>query len=102
MAVSASEVVEAPGASAPFYLKPILVEMEGGCYMGPILPGTLEDLFAWRRETDGNGSGGGNGDGGDPKSPRRETLGGPRGYRRSEMRTDLPCPFGTGRTCGPS
>ena len=33
VAASASEVEEAPGASDPFSLKPILVELEGGSYI---------------------------------------------------------------------
>ena len=41
VAVSASEVEEAPGASVPFSLEPILVELEGGRYIGPILPASL-------------------------------------------------------------
>ena len=46
VAASASEVEEAPGASAPFSLEPILVELEGGRYNGPILPASLADLVA--------------------------------------------------------
>ena len=38
VAALSSEVKEAPGASVPFYLKPILVNLEGGRIMGPILP----------------------------------------------------------------
>ena len=38
VAVFSSEVVEAPRARVPFFLKPITVDMEGGCYVGPILP----------------------------------------------------------------
>ena len=34
---SALEVVEAPGGSVSFSLKPILIDLEGGRYVGPIL-----------------------------------------------------------------
>ena len=39
---------DAPGASVPFSLKPILVELERGSYIGPILPAALADLDAGR------------------------------------------------------
>ena len=61
----ASEVEEAPGASVPFSLKPILVELEGGRYTVPILPAPLADLVAGRRPAGGSApKGGGGGDGG--------------------------------------
>ena len=43
-----SEVVEAPGGRVPFFLEPILVELEGGRYIEPILPTSLADLVAGR------------------------------------------------------
>ena len=46
VAALASEVVKEPGASVPFYLEPILVELEGGRYIGPTLPASLADLVA--------------------------------------------------------
>ena len=46
MAASASEALEATGAIIPFSLNPILVELESGCYVGPILMGPLVDLLA--------------------------------------------------------
>ena len=49
VAASAPKVVEATGASSPFSLKPTLVELERGRYIGPILPISLADLFAGRR-----------------------------------------------------
>ena len=70
VAASASEVEEAPGASAPFSLEPILVELEGGRYNGPILPASLADLVTGRQPSGGSapkgggGSGGGGSDGG--------------------------------------
>ena len=41
VAVSASEVVEAPGASVPFSLKTILVDMEEARYTGMILSNSI-------------------------------------------------------------
>ena len=46
VAALASEVEEAPGASTPFSLKPLLVEMEGGHYTVPIIPAALVNLVA--------------------------------------------------------
>ena len=60
---SASEVEEAPGASVPFSLEPILVELEGGRYIGPILPDALADLVAGRRPAGGSAPKGGGGSG---------------------------------------
>ena len=55
---------EAPGAIVPFFLEPILVEMEGGHYTGPILPAALADLIAGRRPAGGSAMKGGGGGGG--------------------------------------
>ena len=44
LAASASKVVEAPGGSIPLFLKPILVDLEGVSYIGPILPVSLANL----------------------------------------------------------
>ena len=41
-------MVEAPGGIVPFSLKPILVDLEGGRYIGQILPVSLADLVAGR------------------------------------------------------
>ena len=63
----ASEVEEAPGARVCFSLEPILVELEGGRYIGPILPASLADLVAGRRpsgESAPKGGGGGSSGGG--------------------------------------
>ena len=46
VAASDLEVEEAPGSSVPFYLEPILVDLEGGRYIGPILPAALADLVS--------------------------------------------------------
>ena len=60
-----SENVGAHGATVPLYLEPILIELEVGRYMGPILPVPLEDLVSGRHDGGGSGgggiSGGGNG-----------------------------------------
>ena len=62
----ASEVEEAPGASIPFSLEPIMVELEGGRYIVPILPASLANLVAGRRPADGSApkDGGGGSSGG--------------------------------------
>ena len=65
--------MEAPGANAPFSLKPIMFELEGVSYVGTILLVPLAELLAGRHASGGNGSIGGGGDssgggsGGDPK-----------------------------------
>ena len=66
VAASALEVEEALGASVPFFLEPILVDLEGGRYIGPILPASLANLVAGRRPAGRSapkGDGGGGGDG---------------------------------------
>ena len=57
------EVEEAPGARVPFSLEPILVKLEGGRYIGPILPAALVDLVAGRRPAGGSAPKGRSGDG---------------------------------------
>ena len=68
MAASASKVVEVPGDRVPFSLEIILVDMEGGRYIGPILPVSLADLLTGRRlagrGAPKSGGGGSNGGGG--------------------------------------
>ena len=49
VAVSASEVLEEPGASVPFSLEPIMAELKCGGYVGPILSGP------WRTSSQGDG-----------------------------------------------
>ena len=56
VAALASESLDALGCQVPFLLKPILVELEGGQYAGPIPPMTLEDLVS---RANGRGGGGG-------------------------------------------
>ena len=46
---SALEALEAPGVNIPFTLDPILLKLEGGRYVVPVLPGPLSDLIAGRR-----------------------------------------------------
>ena len=81
VAALASEVVEAPGASIPFSLEPIMVVLEEGRYVGPILPGPLADLLAGRRAAGGGGRGRGQGgvpssDGSESKTSRVGASGG--------------------------
>ena len=59
MVTSASEVVEAPGDSIPFYVKPTLIDLVGGRYFGPILPIYLAGLVAGRQAVDGCATRGG-------------------------------------------
>ena len=69
VATSVSEDLEAPGANAPFLIDSILFEIEGGIYVGPLLPGPMTDLLVgWRLYGGGRkygadigGSGGGSG-----------------------------------------
>ena len=60
-----SEDVGAAGSTATFSLEPIFLELEGGCYVGPLLPLNLAELVSGKRGG-GNSSGdsGGNGKGG--------------------------------------
>ena len=86
VAESASEVVEAPGASVPFYLEPILVEMVGERYLGLIILVPLSYLLAGRhgrQAADVAVAAGAEGlaaaSAAKIPSPRWEPLGGPRG-----------------------
>ena len=56
MDASAVEMVEAPSSSAPFSISPILVDLKGGSYVRPILPGLLVDLLTGKRAAGGDGS----------------------------------------------
>ena len=49
MVALASKVMEELGGCVPFYLKPNLIDLEGGRYIGLILPISLANLFAGRR-----------------------------------------------------
>ena len=66
MATSSSKVVEVPGDRVPFSLETILVDPEGGRYIGPILPVSLDELLTGRRLVGGGTpkSGGGSSNGG--------------------------------------
>ena len=59
VAASASEVEEAPRNS----VRPIMVELEGGRYIGPILSAALADLVSGRRSAGGSAPKGGGGGG---------------------------------------
>ena len=49
-----SESLDAPGPNVPFSIKTIMVELEGGRYVGPILPASFADLVS---KTGGRGGG---------------------------------------------
>ena len=55
-----------PRETVPFLVEPILIDMEGGRYMGPLLTATLAEIISTRRDGGGgsgrrNGRGGGSG-----------------------------------------
>ena len=74
-AAPASKVMKAPGASVSFSLKPILVELEEGRYIGPILPVSLANIVAGRRSAFG----------GDPKSGGGSSNGGGGGINKKPL-----------------
>ena len=79
--VSSSEVVEVPGAGVPFSLESILVNMEGGRYIVPILPVSLANLVIGRWSAGGGApkSSGGESNEGRNKKPlhKVDAMGGP-------------------------
>ena len=108
--VSASQVVEAPGGSAPFFLEPILVDLEGVRYINPILPVSLANLVAVTQSAGGvppQSCGGGsnsNGCGGDRNKtpfPKGGYHGGTCMSAGAMVCTCPHCPFEIGRTHGP-
>ena len=81
MASSSLEDLGAPRETAPFYLELIVLEMEGGLYMGPIFPEVLMQLVSGRRTTHrlpGGVSGGRNGGGSRGRSGSGRNGGGVR------------------------
>ena len=64
MTASTSKVVEALGASVPFSLELILVEIEGGRYISLILLISLADLVAGRVSAGGSSTSRDDGGGG--------------------------------------
>ena len=96
---SALKVEEAPGASVLFSLKPILAEMEGRRYVGPVLPVTLADLLTGKHAAGGSGGGSGGGrdggpsngggSGGSDREPRNSRMGAARGDARVQVRYDV-------------
>ena len=88
VAASVSESLDALGCQAPFSLEPILAELEGGRYVGPIPPIALRDLVSRSR---GRGGGGGDGGDGGATSEKRKasTM---RGDARVRMRYDAHLP----------
>ena len=75
MAASSSKVAEVPGASDPFSLELILVDLEGGRYIDPILPILLADLVVGRRSAGGNASRSGSGGGIKKVTPKVDATG---------------------------
>ena len=57
---SSSEAVGATGSTVPFLVEPILLKLEGGRYMGPLLPATLAELVSGMHGVYGRGGGDGN------------------------------------------
>ena len=128
VAVSASEDLDDPGSNVPFFLNPILVELEGRRYVSLILPIPLADLLVGRRMEGGSGNGGGGSgsggsggtgggrssisggsDGGSNSSDgsvlavKVKKVGAPGGGARVRVRYNAHLPalsFGTGRTRG--
>ena len=97
MSESASEALEDPGANTSFSLMQILVEIKGGRYVGPILPGLLEDLLPGERLDEGGGNGSGdsgggagtgggrsNGSSGSVSAVKRKEVGAPGEYTRAQ------------------
>ena len=104
VAASATEALEAPGVNTPFFLESILVDLEGGRYVGPILPIQLTDLVSGGGRggggAKGNGGKGGGGGGSPAKNRKTRLLGGKRGCRCNPMCTFPTRTFGKGRTRG--
>ena len=50
MTTASLDDVGAPGATVQFSVEPILLEMEGDRYVGPLLSATLADLVSEGRE----------------------------------------------------
>ena len=78
----------------------------GGCYVGLILPGSLADFFAERREAvveaAVEGLEAAAAEAAEIPSPRWEPMGGAQGCEYGTMRTCPYCTFSMGRTCRPS
>ena len=69
MTALSSEDVGAPRATVPFLVEPILLDLEGGRYVGLLIPANLVDLVSMRR-VDGRNGGSGNGGGSSGRSSR--------------------------------
>ena len=55
------EVVEAPEARIPFPLEPVLIDLEGGRYVSPILKTSLAEIVPGRWLASGSATRGGGG-----------------------------------------
>ena len=85
---------EAPGDRVPFSLEPILVEMEGRRYTGPILPASLADLITGRQSAGGSApkgvsGGGGRGGGGVSTKKTLPMVAASGGSTRVRVRYDM-------------
>ena len=103
---SVSEVVEVMGVVVPFSLEPILVNLEVGRYIGPILPVSLVELVGGRRsasgsapKSGGSGRNGGGGGGNKKHLPKVDATGGLHNCGHGITRTCPPCLFGIAVTC---
>ena len=77
VAASASKVMKATGVRVPFSLKPILVELEVSCYIGPILPIFLANLVTGRRSAVGSAPRSDDNGGNKRPTPKVGATGGP-------------------------
>ena len=91
-----SETQLALGGNIPFLLDPILVDLEGGCYVGLILMGTLGDVLAGQRPSgsggvDRSGSSSGGGSGG-RTALKSQKVGALEGFARLQVCYDMHLP----------
>ena len=111
VATSSLEDVGVPRATVPFSLEPILLDMKGERYVGPLLPATLAELVSGRCGGGNINGGGGSGSGGSGRSGGNirgagwrgsgEGTGEAGGYIRVWMRCEAhlpPCNFSMGKT----
>ena len=84
--------MEATGASVPFSLEPILVYLEGGRYIGPILAVSPEKLVAERRPA-GRGAPKSGGDGGSRTKKTSPKVAATGGTAQVKARYDAHLPY---------
>ena len=98
VAASALESLYAPGCHVSFLIEPILVDLEGGQYVGLILPTALGDLISMANGRGGGGGSGGDGSGGGATATKRKysSTGGCEGTGALRLDPSLPVPSGRG------